>query len=697
MSNPKITLPHKATNDSKAEINTNMEEISLDQYKFTPKNADQYSRSLIEASLDPLITINLKGKITDMNEALATITGKTRAELLNSDFENYFTDPAKARRVYEEVFTHGFVKNYPLTIIDGEDTDVLFNGSLYKDEHGIVMGAVVVARIITEQKRFEKELTEARVFAELATDFAEEAKIKAEVAVITAEDALKAKQQFLSNMSHEIRTPMNAIIGFTKVLLKTELNEKQKEYLEAIKTSGDTLIVLINDILDLAKVDAGKMVFEKTPFRILTTLNSSIHLFESKIQEKNLQLIINFDESIPEIIVGDPIRLHQILINLISNAVKFTSEGSISITVSKKIETPNHITLQFTIVDTGIGIPQNKIATIFENFQQAFSSTSRMYGGTGLGLAIVKQLIESQQGTISVSSTEEGGSTFGFTLNFQKTNALLISEEEDAMLEISKKDIRVLIVEDMALNQLLIKTLLDDFGFTYDNAENGLVAIEKLKSSEFDVILMDLQMPVMNGFEATDYIRNTLQSTIPIIALTADVTTVDLAKCLAAGMDDYLAKPVDERTLHNKIIRHIKQQIITPQQKGPEQTSTSAERPRYTDLTYLSGRTKSNPALMMEMIRLYLEQTPQLVSAMKTGLENKDWATLDSAVHKMIPSFLIMGIHPTIEILAKNIQNYANEQQHPMDIEAMVRELEEVCSQACIELEMEFNSIKKTN
>src|SRR6185436_4608416 len=264
------------------------------------RQESQYARSLIEASLDPLVTINTKGKITDMNEALANITGKTREQLTGTDFFDYFTEPQKAREVYQDIFAKGFVADYPLTIRDHKLTDVLFNGSVYKDEQGNVLGAVVVARDITDQKRVATELTEAKVFADLATGIAEEAKIKAESATRIAEDAVKAKQQFLSNMSHEIRTPMNAIIGFTKVLLKTDLTAKQKEYLAAIKMSGDALIVLINDILDLAKVDAGKMTFEQIPFKMSLSISAMLHLFETKIQEKNLELVKEYDSRIPE-------------------------------------------------------------------------------------------------------------------------------------------------------------------------------------------------------------------------------------------------------------------------------------------------------------------------------------------------------------------------------------------------------------
>ncbi|HET6989936.1 MAG TPA: ATP-binding protein, partial [Bacteroidia bacterium] len=424
-----------------------------------------YARSLIEASRDPMFTISPEGKITDMNNASVNITGVSREELIGTNFFDYFTEPEKAREGYQEVFAKGFVADYPLTIRDHKLTDVLFNGSIYKNEQGNVLGVVVVARDITEQKRVATELTEAKVFAELATAIAEEAKLKAENATRIAEDAVKAKQQFLSNMSHEIRTPMNAIIGFTKVVLKTDLSAKQKEYLTAIKMSGDALIVLINDILDLAKVDAGKMTFEQTPFKMALSISAMLHLFETKIQEKNLELIKEYDSRIPEILVGDPVRLHQIILNLVSNAVKFTTKGKIIVSVRLLNEDENQATIEFAVTDTGIGIAENKLGKIFENFQQASSGTSRLYGGTGLGLAIVKQLVEPQGGTISVKSKVDEGTTFSFVLSFQKTKNEAEPELETLELDAEIKNIKILVVEDIALNQLLMKTLLDDFGF----------------------------------------------------------------------------------------------------------------------------------------------------------------------------------------------------------------------------------------
>jgi len=516
---------------------------------------------------------------------LANITGMTRKKLTGTDFFDYFTEPQKAREVYKEVFAKGSVADSPLTLRhkDGKLTDVLFNGSVYKDDRGNVLGVVIVARDVTDQKRIATELIEAKEFAELATGIAEEAKSKAESATRIAEDAVKAKQQFLSNMSHEIRIPMNSIIGFTKVVLKTDLSAKQKEYLTAIKISGDALIVLLNDILDLAKVDAGKMIFEQIAFNMATSVSAMLHLFETKIQEKNLELVKEYDNKIPEVLVGDPVRLHQIILNLVSNAVKFTTKGKITVSVHLLNEDEEKLMIEFAVTDTGIGIAKEKIEHIFENFQQASSDTARLYGGTGLGLAIVKQLVEAQGGTIIVKSKLKEGSTFSFILSFQKTKAEAELETETFEVDEGVKNIKVLVVEDSALNQLLMKTLLDDFELEHDIAANGKLAIEMLKNKSYDVVLMDLQMPEMNGFEATGYIRNQMKSNIPIIALTADVTTADLQKCTAVGMNDYISKPVDERLLYGKIVDLLKKPVSTPAERSPG-----------VDLTFLKKQTKNN-------------------------------------------------------------------------------------------------------
>lgn len=658
------------------------------------RQSSHYARSLIEATLDPLVTINTIGKITDINDAMLKATDQTREQLIGTDFKSYFIESEKADQVYKDIFKNGIIQNIPLTIIDGVLTDVLLNGSVYKDELGNIMGAVVVARDITELKRIEKELIEAKVTAELSTLIAEDAKIKAEKATGIAEEAVKSKQQFLSNMSHEIRTPMNAIIGFTKVVLKTELNDKQKEYLNAIKLSGDALIVLINDILDLAKVDAGKMTFEASPFNLKTSILDMLNLFEARILEKNLLLVIDYDESIPNVLLGDSIRLHQIILNLVSNALKFTSHGTITVSTKLKTESDENVEIEFSVKDTGIGISENHLDKIFDNFQQATSGTSRLYGGTGLGLAIVKQLVEYQKGSVRVDSKLGQGSTFSFVLPLLKTDKSSTIDESIFGENFNTLNIKVLVVEDIALNQLLMKTILDDFGFERDIAANGLIAIEKLRHNFYDIILMDLQMPVMNGFEATEYIRKTMNMDIPIIALTADVTTVDLEKCKAVGMNDYLAKPLDEKLLYSKIVALIKQRNIQNKNKINISTIPGDLKIKFTNLNYIKQLTKSDESLMAEMIALYLEQTPELIRVMNHSLATRNWQTLYDAVHKMIPSFIIMGISTEFENMAKTVQEFASTQKSETGISELIKQLDNICTQACHELKLDLIEIE---
>ena len=470
-----------------------------------------------EEMVDKITLKELLGPLFEKN--LPYVTAALKGE--NQTFEREIRLPSGGTR-------HALANYYP-DIVNGE-----------------VIGFFVHVADVTSLKLLEKELITSK-----------ESAVKAKQ---IAEVAMQSKQTFLSNMSHEIRTPMTAIIGFSKVILKTDLTAKQKEYITAIKTSSDALLVLINDILDLAKVDAGKMTFDLLPFNLKSSVSIMLHLFDIKFQEKRLKLVTEFDDTIPELLLGDSVHLNQIMLNLVSNAIKFTTEGEITVSVHLKSEDDDNLNIEFLVSDTGIGIPENMLATIFENFEQATTSTARLFGGTGLGLAIVKKLVEKQGGTIDVKSKITVGSTFSFHLSFKKYKAEKPLFNELTEIELNKdiKNLKVLVVEDVLLNQLLIKILLADFGFEYDIAENGKIAIEKLQSKSFDIILMDIQMPEMNGFEATDIIRKKLNSKIPIIALTADVTETDLAKCKAVGMNDHIAKPIDEKLLYNKIIELVK-------------------------------------------------------------------------------------------------------------------------------------------
>jgi two-component system, chemotaxis family, CheB/CheR fusion protein len=547
-SNEELQTVNEELETSKEEIESANEELTTTNQELQTRNdllneAYDYSEAVFATIHDPMIVLDRNLRVKSANQTFYRMFNVNEEEtegVLLYDLGNKQWNIPRLRELLEEILPrdshfHDFEITHTFPII-GKKT-MLLNARriIQKMNHEELI--LLAISDVTEKKLFEKVLIEAKEFAENAT---------------------KSKQQFLSNMSHEIRTPLNSILGFTNVLLKTELDPEQKEFVQAIKKSGKSLNLLINDILDLAKVDAGRMTFEKQPFEIRKSINSVLHSFNLKIKEKNLEFVKEYDSKIPSMLLGDSVRLNQIVLNLISNAVKFTHKGKVILSVKLLNEDEKNMTIEFTVTDSGIGIAANKKDSIFNLFEQAEPSTSNSYGGTGLGLAIVKNFIEAQGGSISLKSKIGKGSTFSFMLPFGKTN--LTAEEE---IEILKPDseitkLRVLVAEDIALNQLLIKIILNDFGFEHEIVSNGKIAIEKLQSNTYDIILMDLQMPVMNGFETTEYIRKTIKSQIPIIALTADVTTADVSKCKEFGMDDYISKPINENLLYNKIVALVK-------------------------------------------------------------------------------------------------------------------------------------------
>jgi two-component system, chemotaxis family, CheB/CheR fusion protein len=533
----------------KKELEMQLEAKSKDLEVIEDSNK-RYNMLLMNS---PFAFAIMKGKdmvITLANDSIKEMWGKGKeveGKPLWEILPEFKKTPFPA--ILDKVFKTGIpFQDYesPVQLIrNGKMEDAYFNYVYqpYYESDKTISGVVVIASEVTTHVITKNEIIEAKNDAEIKTQI--------------AENAVKAKQQFLSNMSHEIRTPMNAIIGFTNVILKTTLTEKQQQYINAIKISGDALIVLINDILDLAKVDSGKMNFEQVPFNLTDSIATMLQLFEIKIKEKGLELIEEYDDKIPQMIEGDPIRLRQIILNLLSNAVKFTNKGKIILHISLVEEDENSVLIEFILTDTGIGIPADRLDHIFNNFEQAHQNIEIFYGGTGLGLAIVKQLVEIQGGVIIVKSKLNKGTKFSFNLRFKKTSTKTELEVGDE-IETKLENANVLVVEDVALNQLLIKIILADFGYEVDVADNGKIALEKLRKNKYDIILMDLQMPEMNGFETTKYIREEMKSQIPIIALTADVTTVDVEKCIAFGMDDYISKPIDEKLLYSKIVKALK-------------------------------------------------------------------------------------------------------------------------------------------
>lgn len=387
-----------------------------------------------------------------------------------------------------------------------------------------------------------------------------EAKKNADIATLHAEESAKLMEEFLANMSHEIRTPMNAIVGFSDILSKRDLKEEEKEFITIIKEAGENLLTIINDILDISKLEAGMMIFEEKIFSVKETFRSLNILLMEKAKKNNLNLQFHFDDAVPETLIGDNIRLNQILIILIDNAIKFTQLGSVNVYVKSTQLKDGNSLLDFSVKDTGIGIPEEKLAIIFERFQQAEPHSTRKYGGTGLGLSIAKKMVELQGGTLSVKSTLTIGSEFSFSIPYKKSSVSVIIPEiiemKCNMDELRK--LNILIVEDNKLNIRLMKSLFAENQLRMQVAENGEVAISKikeynLKNSYFDIIMMDIEMPVMNGYEATTIIRTELNSAVPIIAMSAHAMAGEKEKCLSLGMNDFISKPIHAVQLFEKI------------------------------------------------------------------------------------------------------------------------------------------------
>jgi signal transduction histidine kinase len=385
----------------------------------------------------------------------------------------------------------------------------------------------------------------------------------AEIERQKAEQAKKHERQFLANMSHEIRTPMNAIIGMTKLLMNISTEHRQLKYIKGIKDSAENLLAIINDILDLSKIESGKIKIEHIPFSIHDTLDLVLTTLRPKAEEKGLMLSSNIDESVPSSVKGDPVRLYQILMNLVGNAIKFTEKGSVNVNIITAGRTDGQIPIRFDVADTGIGISEENLSKIFEKFTQASSDTTRKFGGTGLGLTISKQLIELQKGHITVWSRPGEGSVFSFTIPYIQTVETPVenkSELPSAETLRLIQDKKILIVEDNAFNQIVAVDSIHEIipSIPLDIAENGKVAIEMHQKNHYDLIIMDIQMPEMDGFEASRIIRNRLSpplSDVPIIAMTASVTREEVEDCFEAGMDEFVAKPFNQAELINKMSR----------------------------------------------------------------------------------------------------------------------------------------------
>jgi PAS domain S-box-containing protein len=588
--------------------NTQRKLVEAEQKKLDQRLRDQqfYTRSLIESNIDALMTTDPSGIITDVNKQMEALTGCTRDELIGAPFKGYFTDPERAEAGIKLVLSEKKVTDYELTAcaLDGKQTVVSYNATTFYDRDRTLQGVFAAARDVTERKRVEAELQQAKAMAETAN---------------------RAKSDFLASMSHEIRTPMNAIIGIADLLAKTPLSAEQDKYVQIFRRAGSNLLNLINDILDLSKVEASQLELERTGFWLQDLMEKVTEMVAVRADDKGLSLLCEIAPDVPTGLVGDPTRLRQVLLNLLGNAIKFTESGEVALRVTMDAELAVPGGLRFAISDTGIGIPSEKVGAVFERFTQADSSTTRKYGGSGLGLTISRRLVELMGGHIWVESEVGRGSVFSFGVPFDlwAGATLRAAQPSGTGPEPPLPALHILLVEDSPDNRTITVAYLQDTPYRIDIAENGAIAYEKFTGGRYDLVLMDRQMPVMDGLTATRAIRTWEQANqrapTPIVALTASGMKGDEEKCVAAGCTAYLTKPIKQEVLLQAITQY-----------SPVPPPAAQEEDSRTDTI----RVRANPKVA-DLVPDFLRNRRQDAMAILDALDRGDFETVAGLGHGM--------------------------------------------------------------
>ncbi|NLN06877.1 MAG: response regulator [Firmicutes bacterium] len=502
--------------------------------------------AIINCMGDGVIATDVSGIINYMNSSAEQITGWQQQEALGRELTAVFSLfhaetneplPLPLQEIMAAGEPMGLMPETMLRCRDGSGKYLSASCASIRDARGKVSGAVIVFRDITRRKKAEEQLLKAKEAAEAAN---------------------RAKSEFLANMSHEIRTPINGIIGMIDLTLLTPLNSEQRDNLLTAKKCADSLLLIINDILDFSKIEAGKMKIEAVPFNLRELLGEIMKTHGVSAQKKGLKLKKRLDASVPVFLIGDPTRLRQVIDNLVNNAIKFTEQGHVTLSVQKTGERDGKVHLQFAVSDTGIGIERHMMGKLFQSFSQVDSSTTRKFGGTGLGLVISKQLVEKMGGSIWAHSEPGMGSTFAFSLPFLPAEkSVLPKEQEPVKLFKVSRPRTILVVEDDRVNQEVLARLLKERGHRVDVADNGLEALAMHAANAYDLILMDIQMPQMDGIEAAARIRERERGGrhTPIVALTAFALQGDRERFLSLGMDEYLPKPIRMEELYAMVDR----------------------------------------------------------------------------------------------------------------------------------------------
>ncbi len=511
---------------------------------------------------------------------------------------------------------------------------------------------------------------------------------------IRAEQSEKFKEQFLANMSHEIRTPINAVTGMTRLLLEKTPREDQLRYLESIRNASDSLLVIINDILDLSKIEAGKIELEQIDFSAHEVIKNVREIMNIKADDKGLSLEVNYSSDIPDVFIGDPTRLSQVLINLLGNAIKFTEKGNVQLAVQLDGITDNQFAaLTFDITDTGIGMTEEQQSRLFKDYSQASSETSRKHGGTGLGLSISRQLVELQGGNISVKSVPGKGSTFTFSLKYPISNNKPIAINEQKIspeLLQALTGIRVLIADDNEYNRIVVKeTLQMKVGDVHiDEAHDGIMVLEMLQNNRYDVILMDLVMPLKDGLETTRTIRNSMDASkngIPVLALTASVIKSEIDKCMEAGMSGFIPKPFKPLELIGSIYKALYGGNSFGTEKPALKQKLFSKGNGAIDLNCLDEFTEGDPVRRKRFVDLFLVNIPASIKSVQDALKNGDYEKIRIVAHSMKPQLRSTGVAIALE-LAETIEQCCSEKSRLDQLPKLVEQLEIICDQAIDEL-----------
>ena len=515
-------------------------------------------------------------------------------------------------------------------------------------------------------------------------------------AVEKEHEAQLIKEQFMDNMTHELRSPLNAVLGYTGLLMKTTLKKDQLKFTKAIRTSGELLLNVINEVLDYSKIRSGYLHFENEPFNLKEQVAALLDIVNDKLNEKGLQYEIEIDDKIPDNLRGDGSKLLQVLLNITFNAIKFTTEGKISIRVICEEKTDDQVKLKFFISDTGIGIPKEKLPYIFDRFFQVQGNVTTKYAGTGLGLSITKQIVMLQGGTIHAESEPGKGTTFIFTLGFgiskdesktdkKQTLAGLINGDEDGIsyrVKVLPRDMKILIVDDNELNRELVCFILKDLQVQFKTASRGQEAIDILKNEKFDVVLMDVQMPGMDGRETTRKIRTGLKLQVPVIALTAFSQPAEKQRCLDAGMDVYLSKPVKEKELFEVL------ELFAPE------TSVTDKR---IDIQYLKTIAQDNREFIDSVILKIADSLPHEIASLREAVESNNHELVNQLSHDMKTTFAVLGLNDSVSEPIRYLESWNSALQSQSKVRKMLEIIEGTGAEVTAEILANFSAQKQNN